>query len=76
MSTLCKRCRWADWNRTRNGSLHPDGGGRCKFVWVAPPLPASMYWIGGAPATPGGGFIERNGHEIHQCRTFDPLDHA
>jgi len=29
--TICLDCKFADWNRTANGRLHPSGDGRCSW---------------------------------------------
>ena len=54
----CIGCVHAEWNKTANGRLHPSGDGRCKYPYVLPPLPASMYWIS-FERTPSGGWISR-----------------
>lgn len=53
----CKDCKYAKWERTKNGSLHPNGEGRCSYQYTVPPLPASMYWIN--TPIPAGGMINR-----------------
>jgi len=55
----CTKCVYAEWKTTKAGSMHPDGSGRCKFQWKLPPLPGSMYFVGGAPK-PVGGWISRH----------------
>jgi hypothetical protein len=65
----CDHCRYADWERTKSGNLHPDGSGRCAFVWVAPELPKSFYWISGGQ-TPAGGFIERGDNKTDGCAYY------
>lgn len=40
----CKGCRHAEWKRTANGKLHPDGSGKCIYEWRMPPLPACKSW--------------------------------
>lgn len=54
----CRDCKFADWQRTANGRLHPSGDGRCTAPVKIQTLPKSMYWIGTAP-TPSGGYISR-----------------
>lgn len=53
----CIGCVHADWKKTEKGNLHPSGDGRCKYPYVVPPLPASMYWI--SKSGPCGGYINR-----------------
>ena len=28
----CDKCKFANWKRTSNGRLHPDGTGRCTYA--------------------------------------------
>ena len=65
----CVGCKYADWNRTEAGRLHPSGDGRCEYPWTQPPLPASMYWISRAP-TPSGGHISRKEKLKDHCVYF------
>ena len=53
----CKDCKYADWQKTVSGKLHPSGSGKCGFVVSIPALPASMYWFD-CPR-PNGGSISR-----------------
>ena len=55
----CTDCKHAEWKRREGGNLHPSGDGRCKSPWKMPPLPASMYWLGGSEPHPLGGHINR-----------------
>jgi hypothetical protein len=65
----CTKCKYAEWERTTAGRLHPSGQGRCTYPWKMPQLPASMHWIGDAPV-PWGGYISRKeGLETH-CAYF------
>ena len=61
----CKGCKYADWQRTAAGKLHPSGDGRCKYPWKMPLLPASMYWLGSA--RPSGGRISRRENFEDHC---------
>lgn len=38
----CVGCKFAVWNKTSNGRLHPDKQGRC--TWQ-PPVVALPYWM-------------------------------
>jgi hypothetical protein len=40
----CTDCKHAQWRRTKAGSLHPSGDGRCGYPYKLPPLPAAMKW--------------------------------
>lgn len=55
--SLCETCKWAEWNVTASGRLHPNKGDRCGFKWELPPVPAAFYFIG--KPIPCGGYIER-----------------
>jgi hypothetical protein len=64
----CAGCKYAEWDRTKSGSLHPSGDGRCGYPWKLPALPASMYWVN----TPGhcGGLINRRRELKDHCVYF------
>ena len=55
----CLHCKYAEWRRNANGSLHRSGDGKCTFAYKSPPLPGSMYWLGPNAPKPCGGFINR-----------------
>ena len=67
----CTNCKFADWERTSAGKLHPSGNGQCKYQWVLPALPASMYWIGSGPSLPSGGYINRKKELKENCVYFN-----
>lgn len=54
----CTRCKYADWQRTSAGKLHPNGTGWCRYPYKLPPLPQSMYWAR-SPYQSGGGINRR-----------------
>ena len=54
----CTKCKYAEWDRTVAGKLHPAGTGKCTYPYKVPKLPESMYWLRGAPI-PSGGYILR-----------------
>lgn len=66
----CKGCKYADWNRTKAGALHPSGDGHCTYPWSLPPLPASMFWVGHGPPRPNGGFISRKREHSAHCTYY------
>ena len=37
--SLCATCKFAEWDKTANGRRHPNGNGRCTFVFPDTPLP-------------------------------------
>ena len=61
----CTHCKYAYWDRTEAGRLHPSGQGRCKFPYKTAPLPQSMYWLG--RETPCGGHISRREELKDHC---------
>ena len=68
----CLGCKYAEWNRTKTGALHPSGDGRCTFPWKMPPLPASMYFVGWMDGdTPSGGCINRRKELYAHCPYFN-----
>jgi len=53
----CTGCKYAKWERTKTGRLHPSGDGECVYPYKVPSLPAAMFWIN--TPRPMGGFINR-----------------
>jgi hypothetical protein len=71
----CLGCRFADWQRTRTGRLHPSGDGQCTFVVKVPALPLSMRWGGSwgrndLDAT-GGAISRKHSFQSH-CPCYQP----
>lgn len=66
----CVGCKHADWAKTSNGRLHPDGSGRCKYEVKPIVLPACMYFLGGYPK-PCGGYINRKEEFKEHCKTYE-----
>ena len=64
----CKGCKYAEWEKSKNGSLHPSGKGVCKYKVTIPKLPASMWWSGYYDG-PGilGGDIKRHSDFNDHC---------
>lgn len=67
----CVNCKYAEWERTKAGKLHPSGEGVCKYPWKCPPLPASMYWLWIREPTPCGGSISRKNELKDDCPYFE-----
>jgi hypothetical protein len=61
----CTDCKYALWNRTAAGKLHPSGDGDCRYPWKLPALPAAMHWIGSPPKPWGGSINRKREHEEH-----------
>lgn len=74
----CDTCRFADWNKTANGRLHPGKQGKC--TWTAPvyPIPkaVSYSWAGGGkpPVEQHGRYISRDQHMHLNCEAWKPND--
>jgi len=66
----CTRCKYAEWDKTKAGKLHPSGEGQCKYPWTMPQLPGSKYWIGRNPPEPFGGHISRKVEFKEHCPYF------
>ena len=63
MTTPCIGCKYANWQKTSNGRLHPNGEGKCTYVFPdMPVLPMSFMWgysYNDRPPCPKGGRINR-----------------
>jgi hypothetical protein len=55
----CTECAHANWQRTKSGSLHPSGEGRCGKKIELPQLPKAFYWFS-EPYLCGGCINRRN----------------
>jgi hypothetical protein len=69
----CLSCKFARWETTLSGRLHPSGDGRCQ--WKMPPvvLPAAFYWLGfrqDNQPQPSGGHINRRDPRP-ECPTWE-----
>lgn len=62
----CKGCKFAEWQKTDAGKLHPSGDGKCTYDFKMPALPACMYWRRSAPS-PKGGYINRRTEHKEHC---------
>lgn len=60
--TVCDGCRFAEWEKTASGRLHPSGHGRCAYA-ANHPVPASHNgsWTQGR-----SGMFEVRGGNIHR----------
>lgn len=65
----CDGCKYANWQRTANGRLHPSKAGRCEFKVEMPALPAAFYWHLREPR-PAGGWIERGRQRDENCAYY------
>jgi hypothetical protein len=67
----CLDCKYAVWDRTAKGRLHPSGEGKCTYPYKVPELPKSMYWIGGIPPSQCGGYISRKKELKDHCAYYN-----
>jgi len=65
----CTDCKYADWQRTAAGKLHPSGNGRCAHPWQIPPLPAAFYFL--TRPIPTGGSINRREEFKEHCPCYE-----
>lgn len=72
----CNGCKFAEWERTASGRLHPQKQGRCTYLKQHPikiSLPAAFYfgtiWNRDVTLQIGGGWIERDYDYTHDCPT-------
>ncbi len=68
----CEGCKFADWERTTTGRLHPSGDGQCRYNYKLPQLPGSMFWPHDREPEPLGGRINRREKLWHPCGLFQP----
>ena len=66
----CNTCRYAEWERKSNGTLHPSGDGQCVFPYKIKDLPSAFYWLG-KPPKPCGGGINRSYILKDHCSYFN-----
>ena len=65
----CVGYKYAMWDKTKSGFLHPQGRGHCVFPIVIPVLPEAYYWIGSQPR-PCGGRINRKTPLRNECAHY------
>lgn len=67
----CDTCSLAQWRKSTNGRLHPNGSGRCNWKYKPPVIAASHMWLSGRPAEPA--VLSINRHELpNHCPTYQP----
>jgi hypothetical protein len=67
----CTKCKYAEWNKTKTGRLHPSGDGSCTYQYKIPKLPESMHWI--TKPRPYGGWINRNSELNDHCVYYQEM---
>lgn len=85
MTSICSSCAFSRWDRTKSGSLHPSGNGRCEFYSMTKKeivFPASFRWITlsgrpevktNIPRNLGGGAINRKSPRFTTCPTYSAI---
>ena len=69
----CCVCKYANWDRTKAGRLHPSGDGFCQWKMPEIKLPIAFYFFTPNRNTvpdPHGGHISRNS-EFDDCPAFE-----
>ena len=76
---LCLTCKLAEWKRTENGRLHPNGQGKCR--WKPAHIPTPKAWNWGwrhytelTQPVPRWGEIDRRpraNYLITECETYE-----
>ena len=72
MMMTCDKCKYALWQRTSAGRLHPNKQGTCEYKYKIPPLPQSRYFLGGRTPESYGGQIERGSKLKEHCVYYAP----
>jgi hypothetical protein len=62
----CIECAHANWRRTKSGSLHPSGEGKCGKKIKLPQLPQAFHWFL-EPCFFGGDISRRKELKDHCC---------
>ena len=75
----CRSCRFASWQRTKAGRLHPSQAGRCTWEgWKAWAIPSAFHFLWrnrDTPTRPDGGYITRSApHAACPCWEAIPPD--
>ena len=64
----CDDCKYAEWERTAVGRLHPSKNGKCGWSVSIPRLPEAFAWVGGDPIRMlCGGQIKRGREHKDHC---------
>lgn len=64
--TSCNGCKYANWQKTAAGRMHPSGDGKCTYEYSVPCLPLAFYYIPAVPV-PCGGHINRRKEFNEHC---------
>lgn len=67
--TCCNDCKYAKWEKTKSGKLHPSGDGRCEYPWQLSKLPLSKIFV--ASPIISGGNINRNKSLVGTCVYYE-----
>ena len=76
--SICERCKFAEWARTRNGRLNPNKQGKCtwtKTFHIAGSAARPGTWGHfGEPLTVTGGRVERGSAWPSKCDVFQEIE--
>lgn len=68
----CLGCQYADWKRSKNGTLHPSGDGQCTYEVRIPQLPNAKYWSSKPLVSYGS--ISRKKEFIFDCPYYTRIE--
>lgn len=63
----CTGCKYAEWQRTKSGNLHPSGDGECTYEVKRPVVPSGMSMIFHISS----GFINRRRELRDHCPCYE-----
>jgi len=69
----CDKCKYAEWERTKVGRLHPNRRGMCTFKIKVPELPNAFFWVSDSHLFPAGGPIKRGRVYEKHCPYAAPV---
>ena len=71
----CMTCCFSNWQKTKNGRLHPSGDGRCMWKLPEIALPIAYSYPGNmdrkSVPSPSGGYINRK--TLRPCSAWKKL---
>ncbi len=68
----CLTCKFAEWDKTANGRLHPNKQGQCKYEIPKIIIPKAFYFFSSGDQKPCGGYIYRD-KPLTDCPTYQPI---
>jgi len=67
----CTGCKYAKWDITKSGRLHPSGKGACQYKFKIPVLPECLFWLGGIAPEPYSCRINRKRTLNDNCAYYE-----